>query len=84
MQSPMLANLFELLIFGSLILLGIILIANPLQVNNRANTWFGIFLFIWASFWLEEIVFMISGNTVALVHSFLLSFIQFLSPLIFM
>jgi AraC-like DNA-binding protein len=83
MQSPMLANLFELLIFGSLILLGIILIANPLQVNNRANTWFGIFLFIWASFWLEEIVFMISGNTVALGPSFLLSFIQFVSPLIF-
>lgn len=79
----MIVNLLELLIFGSLILLGFLLIANPLHVNRRANIWFGIFLFIWASFWLDEIVLMISSETIKLGAVSVLNFIQFLSPLVF-
>jgi hypothetical protein len=32
-----------ILIFGALFLLFILLIANPLKVNKKANFWFGIF-----------------------------------------
>jgi AraC-like DNA-binding protein len=79
----MIANLLEILIFGSLILLGIILIANPLNVNRKANIWFGIFLFLWAFFWLDEIVHMIGGETIGLGSDVLLNFIRFLTPLAF-
>lgn len=79
----MIDNLLILLIFGSLVLLGTMLIANPLHVNRKANIWFGIFLLVWASFWLEEIVNMISSETLALRPIFLLTFIQFLSPITF-
>ncbi|MDP2235517.1 MAG: helix-turn-helix domain-containing protein [Bacteroidales bacterium] len=79
----MMVKLLILLLFGSLVQLGIILIANPLHVNKRANIWFGLFLFIWASFWLDEIILMIGGETIGWRYAFLLSFIQYLSPLIF-
>lgn len=79
----MMVKLLILLLFGSLVQLGIILIANPLHVNKRANIWFGLFLFLWASFWLDEIILMIGGETIGWSYAFLLSFIQYLSPLIF-
>jgi AraC-like DNA-binding protein len=79
----MLTNLFEILIFGSLVLLGIMLIANPLQVNKKANIWFGTFLLIWASFWIEEILCLIGGYTPESGAALLLGLIQFISPVIF-
>ncbi len=79
----MIANLLEILIFGSLVLLSILLIANPLNVNRKANIWFGIFLFLWASFWLDEIVHMISGETIELEPYLSLNFIRFLTPIAF-
>lgn len=79
----MILNLLEILIFGSLILLGIMLIMNPLNVNKRANIWFGLFLFIWASFWLEEIVYLISGHTIELDSMYTLNLIQFIAPIVF-
>jgi len=79
----MIDNLFVVLVFGSLTLLGIMLIANPLRVNKRANLWFGLFLLIWASFWLEEIIILISADTLELGSVLMLSFVQFLLPVIF-
>jgi AraC-like DNA-binding protein len=79
----MIDNLFVVLVFGSLTLLGIMLIANPLRVNKRANIWFGAFLLIWASFWLDEILQMISAETIELGSVLILSFVQFLLPVIF-
>lgn len=79
----MITNLLELLIFGSLTLLGILLLANPLKVNKKANVWFGLFLLIWASYWLEEIFFMVSEGAIEL-HSFvLLRAIQIFAPVFF-
>ena len=79
----MIVNLLEILIFGSLVLLGIMLVMNPLNVNKRANIWFGLFLFIWASFWLEEIAYLISGHTIELDSIFTINLIQFISPIVF-
>ena len=58
----MFVNLLAILIFGSLVLLGIMLMANPLHVNKKANVWFGIALFFWASFWFEEVLLMAGGS----------------------
>jgi AraC-like DNA-binding protein len=79
----MLIKLLEILIFGSLVLLGIMLIFNPLNVNRKANIWFGFFLFIWASFWLDEIVHTVGADASELGSLLLLNFIRFLSPVVF-
>lgn len=79
----MIAKLFEILIFGSLSLLGMMLIANPLRVNKSANLWFGTFLLLWASFWLEEIIILISADTLELGSVLILRFVQFLTPVLF-
>lgn len=76
-------NLLEILIFGSLVLLGIILLANPLKLNRKANIWLGTFLLIWATFWLEEITGLISDNRLESGSVFYLKFIQFLAPVVF-
>jgi len=79
----MLTSFLEILIFGSLILLGIILIANPLNVNKKANVWFGTFLLICATFWLRVIVSFVSPHNMELNSVLFLNFIQFLSPVTF-
>lgn len=79
----MLTKLLEILVFGSLVLLGIMLIFNPLHVNKKANIWFGLFLFIWASFWLDEIVHTVGADVGELSSMLLPSFIRFLSPVVF-
>jgi len=79
----MLTNLLELLIFGSLVLLGIMLIANPLKFNKKANIWLGTFLLLWALYWLEEILILISDDYVELGSVLYLDFIRFLSPVSF-
>jgi AraC-like DNA-binding protein len=79
----MLINLLEILIFGSLVLLGIMLIANPLKLNKKANIWFGIFLLLWATFWIEEILSLIRFEKMELGSLLYLRFIQFLTPVTF-
>ncbi len=44
-----------IIIYGSLIMLSFLLASNALKVNKKANLIFGIFLFLWSTFWLEEI-----------------------------
>ena len=79
----MLTDLLEILIFGSLVLQGILLIVNPMSLNKKANSWFGIVLIMWASFWLEEIVSLISDDKLELGSAFYLSYMQFLTPVAF-
>lgn len=79
----MIVNLLGILIFGSLTLLGFILVMNPLNVNKRANIWFGLFCFIWASFWLDEILHLMTGQKIYLDSVIILNIIQFSSPIIF-
>ncbi|WP_068943627.1 helix-turn-helix domain-containing protein [Chryseobacterium timonianum] len=72
-----------ILIYGSLVLLSLLNIANPLKVNRKANFWFGIFLFLWSTFWLDEILFLITGATVEFHSLFWVRIIQYLTPIFF-
>jgi AraC-like DNA-binding protein len=72
-----------ILIYGSLILLSFLTLVNPLKVNKRANYWFGAFLFLWSTFWSDEICLYtgcseILNNLTVAVH-----FIQFFTPIVF-
>ncbi len=72
-----------ILIYGSLILLSTLLIANPLKVNKKANFWFGVFLFLWSSYSLEEVFVLtnIKFTSSLLINS--VRFIQTFTPIIF-
>ncbi len=45
MNTSELNSFIVILIYGSLVLLSLLKLANPLQVNKKANFWFGLFLF---------------------------------------
>lgn len=59
------------------------MLSNPLKVNTKANIWFGVFLFLWASFWLEEILTLIKARQPGELLSLVITFFQFLTPLVF-
>jgi AraC-like DNA-binding protein len=61
--------------------LSLLKLANPLKVNKKANFWFGIFLFLWSTFWLDEVLFLITHSTVR--PNFFVRCIQFLTPIVF-
>jgi len=54
-----------------------------MQVNKKANFWFGVTLFIWSSFWADEILLLIFSSHLTGVLRIFTSFIQFLAPLFF-
>lgn len=53
MFNDKLTALLVLLDFGSLLMLAMLNFTNPLKVNRVANRWFGAFLVLWASFFIE-------------------------------
>ncbi|MBA6316805.1 helix-turn-helix domain-containing protein [Cellulophaga baltica] len=72
------------LIFGALFLLFILLIANPLKVNKKANFWFGIFSLLFSTFWLEEVLNLAKLDFPLDSYFYILiRFLQFLTPLVF-
>lgn len=81
MHLSSLNNLLIVLIFGSLLLLTFLKVANPLKVNQKANRWFALFLFIWASFWIEEIAALCGFSPLNETAEMSIKLIQFLSPL---
>ncbi|GAB0157364.1 helix-turn-helix domain-containing protein [Chryseobacterium sp. Alg-005] len=72
-----------ILIYGSLVLLSFLKLTNPLKVNKKANFWFGMFLFLWSTFWLDEIVSLAMISSIDVHSVFLIQLIQFLTPVIF-
>ncbi|MBB4118091.1 AraC-like DNA-binding protein [Mesonia hippocampi] len=77
----MLIHLIQILVFSSLILLSFIMLSNPLRVNRKANIWFGITLFLWSSFWLEEIILLTKAEPFGDILNLVISFIQFFTPI---
>ena len=72
-----------IILYGSLILLSFLMISNTLRVNKKANLLFGIFLFIWSTFSLEEIFVFANfelSNASAIIA---LRFLQFFVPIFF-
>lgn len=72
-----------ILIYGSLVLLSFLKLTNPLKVNKKANFWFGMFLFLWSTFWLDEILSLAKISSIDIHSIFLIQFVQFLTPIIF-
>ena len=78
---------FEVLIkaflIGGMFLLAFLNFSPAVQVNRKANIWFGVFAIFWSTFWLDEMLYL--G---ALKHHFIYQigvvFIQFLVPLTFL
>ncbi|MBU7571306.1 MAG: AraC family transcriptional regulator, partial [Flavobacterium sp.] len=52
-----------ILLFGSLVLQSFIVLANPMNVNKKANLFFGLFLFLWSSFWFFDVIALCGLNT---------------------
>ncbi len=69
-------------IAGSLLLLSFLHLVNTTSVNKKANVYFGIFLFLWSSFWLDEMVIPVQFLSNTVFVSFLRT-IQFFVPVIF-
>ena len=69
--------------YGSLILLSFILIINPFNVNKKANFWFGISLFLWSTFWMEEILELTNINMISSFFLIAVHFFQFFTPIFF-
>ncbi|GAA4139074.1 hypothetical protein GCM10022216_16810 [Sphingobacterium kyonggiense] len=44
-------------ISGAILLLSFLFLTNPLKVNVKGDLYFGIFLLLWASFWLDGLIF---------------------------
>ncbi len=72
-----------ILIYGSLMLLSFLTIVNPLKVNKKANYWFGAFLFLWSTFWSDEIAFYTGCSEVVQSLTVPLHSIQFFTPIVF-
>ena len=83
MRANELNSLLVILNYGSLILLSFITLFNPLKVNRKANYWFGAFLFLWSTFWLDEILNHTGIYNVIQHFSGLVYFIQFFTPVVF-
>lgn len=83
MMTSGLNSLTVILIFGALILLSFLTLSNPMKVNRKANFWFGIFLFLWSTFWLEEIVLLTFDTTLNPILDLLVRFAQYFTPIIF-
>lgn len=56
MPATQLQQFIIVLLYGSLVLQSFIVLVNPMNVNKRANVFFGLFLFFWSSFWLLDII----------------------------
>lgn len=76
-------NLIVILIYGSLVLLSFLKLTNPLKVNLKANLWFGIFLFLWSTFWIDEIFYLAHIPEISGYFSVATSLIQFFTPIVF-
>ncbi|MGG5207910.1 helix-turn-helix domain-containing protein [Chryseobacterium sp. MIQD13] len=83
MNTSELNRFIVVLIYGSLVLLSLLKLSNPLKVNRKANFWFGIFLFLWSSFWLDEVLTMVKGSQIDIQSIITVQIIQFLTPVMF-
>jgi len=68
--------LIIILVFGALILLAFLKFSNPYNVNKKANFWFGLFLLLWASFWMEEIVLVANFGALNKYFAALIHYLQ--------
>ena len=68
------------LLYGSLVLQSFTLLANPMNVNKKANFAFGIFMLLWSGYWILDIL-QICGLSASYHFIFLVRFLQIFTPL---
>jgi AraC-like DNA-binding protein len=75
-------NIVSFLIAGGILLLAFLLLINPLKINRKGNFYFGLFLMLWSTFWLDEAFDSedFNINTYFIVGK---GVVQFLAPLVF-
>ena len=78
-----LGNLIKTLIVGGMFLLAFLNFSNALRVNKKANIWFGFFVLIWSTFWLDEMIYPAQTFPSYSIF-FSLRFLQFMVPLVFL
>lgn len=78
-----LGNLIKTLIVGGMFLLAFLNFSNALRVNKKANIWFGFFVLIWSTFWLDEMIYPAQTFPSDSIF-FSLRFLQFMVPLVFL
>lgn len=83
MKTDGLNNFIIVLLFGALILLAFLKFSNPYKVNKKANFWFGLFSLVWATFWMEEIVFLTSGKPLGVYFANVIHYLQIYLSLFF-
>nr|WP_321406269.1 helix-turn-helix domain-containing protein [uncultured Carboxylicivirga sp.] len=80
----MINNLLVIFLVGSLGLLSFIHLSNPWKINKKGNLYFGIFLFFWASFWIDEIIEITSNAQLPESWNFIVRSVQILiTPLLY-
>ena len=75
-------SLLVIILVGSILLLSFLLLANPLKVNHKANVLFGIFLLLWASYWIEEVASLALGVELSHYQLLIVRSLQFLTPVL--
>lgn len=70
-------------IVGGMFLLAFLNFSNAIRVNRKANIWFGFFVLLWSTFWLDEMIF--PDNVFPNISiNIIFRFVQFLVPLSFL
>ncbi len=69
-----------ILLYGSLILLSYIALANPMRVNKKANQFFGFFLLYWSIYWIVNIL-EICGIYISDFLRFIFLYAQIFTPI---
>jgi len=78
-----LTSFFVIVNFGSLILLSFLSLANPLKANKIANHLLGVFFLLWASFWADEISFLVFNIELNQKWELFLRGLQYFTPIMF-
>lgn len=76
-------SIIVILIVGGLVFLSFLLMSNPLKVNKKANLFFGIFAFLWASFWFEEVLFLTASISPNYWIDFILTLLHIFASVLF-
>lgn len=80
MPAAQLQQFIIVLLYGSLVLQSFMVLVNPMNVNKRANVFFGLFLFFWSSFWLLDVI-ALCGLQEGPVLTQTIYFLQIFTPL---
>jgi len=83
MIADKLTSFFVIVNFGSLILLSFLNVANPLKANQIASRLLGVFFLLWASFWADEISFLVYNIELSEKWKFFFRSLQYFIPIVF-